>query len=273
MSQNTYNRGTNIITAPVSSLDWEPRNGILLLVGSLDGKIKVWNVESEKNIGEMFNSTHESIQDIHFNPLQSNICAASSFNNGEGRFITYDLSRLQVLQKFKLEQPNIILNFAFNHNATMMVAGCSDGNIRLFDMNSSVTIEKWTAHSQSVSGVMFSLDETCIYSVGVGENSIICWSAHSIGEVIRKYNYEGCVQGKPYPNFERTDISFDPDGKHFIVGSQGNHGVLYNVYSPDPLLYVGEHSQPVTTAHWHPVNNTCITGSMDGTVIVSELVL
>lgn len=54
------------------------------------------------------------------------------------------------------------------------------------------------------------------------------WSLHNIGKMMKQYDYEGYyTENGVAPR--KVDISFDENGKYFLIGSKNNTGLMYNV--------------------------------------------
>jgi len=254
--------------SPVTTLDWEPKSGKLLLCGDSDGRVKLWNASGDKIVGDIaMSSVYKRVVHVRCGPPASILFAVSSAseNTRQGGTLTlWDVNKLQSVNKMKFEPPTVLTSIAFNHNGSVFVATDQDGYVRLFDINRGKQISKWKAHQYGACGVTFSSDETSIYSVGLKEK-IKCWSAHSMGQLLKSYNYIGIDSG-----VLRSDISLDVDGHYFLVASHDNYGLLYHVDQSKPLQTVGSHGQPVVSVDWHPIHNTCITASLDHTVCMTH---
>jgi WD40 repeat protein len=77
---------------------------------------------------------------------------------------------------FELAQRSVTLDDAqgstvatcctFNHNGQLLVAGCSDGVVRIFDLRRSDCIDSWTAHQGEALAIQLTADFTACYSLG-----------------------------------------------------------------------------------------------------------
>ncbi len=144
-----------------------------------------------------------------------------------------------------------INSVAYNHNASKIATGGSDGMVRIYgndflriygnefvDTSSCSAIMGWNAHEGEVLSVQFSYDETCVYSLGSdgkvilqktiysnAQTQICKWSIHRIGEVVESYEYRSFLKGTN----RNVDLAFDSHGDYFIVGSKEKHALLYKV--------------------------------------------
>jgi WD40 repeat protein len=101
---------------------------------------------------------------------------------------------------------------------------------------------------------------------------VLQWSIHNVGKQLRQYEYDGLHADVSMPLIRKVDIAFDSDGKYFLLpGSKLTHAaLLYHVDQQKPLQTVGRHKQPVTCADWHPIENCCLTGSLDSTICLTS---
>jgi WD40 repeat protein len=54
----------------------------------------------------------------------------------------------------------------FNHNGQLLVTGCSDGVVRIFDLRRSECIDSWPAHQGEALGIQLTADFTACYTLG-----------------------------------------------------------------------------------------------------------
>eukprot|EP01122_Echinamoeba_exundans_P014203 TRINITY_DN6385_c0_g1_i1.p1 TRINITY_DN6385_c0_g1~~TRINITY_DN6385_c0_g1_i1.p1 ORF type:complete len:741 (+),score=104.64 TRINITY_DN6385_c0_g1_i1:160-2382(+) len=266
--QAAKNSATIYGSSEILSLEWETKTGKLLLCGTGDAKIKVWSVGGDRVIGDLqLPSGYARVRKIACNPVdQSFACAATSQSDPKtgGALFTWNLRTLQPINKIDLQ---ITVNcFAYNHNGTMMIAGCSDGTVRLLDMSNMTPIVVWKAHNEPVLNVNFSTDETTIYTLGA-DSQLLRWSVHSPGKVLKQYQYEGLPD-----KAQLADIAFEADGRYFIVPSKGQSAPIYHSEHLQPVQYAGKHGGAVTTCDWHPIDPLCvISGSTDGTLCMTGM--
>lgn len=78
--------------------------------------------------------------------------------------------------KFELAQRSLTLDGAqsptvatcctFNHNGQLLVTGCNDGIVRIFDLRRSDCIDSWTAHQGETLAIQLTADFTVCYTLG-----------------------------------------------------------------------------------------------------------
>lgn len=53
-----------------------------------------------------------------------------------------------------------------NHNGQLLIAGCSDGIVRTYDLRHAECVDQWHAHKDFILGLQLSVDHTACYSLG-----------------------------------------------------------------------------------------------------------
>ena len=91
--------------------------------------------------------------------------------NQEGVLGIFSLSKSKLEYEFPIIETNEIYNcMTLNHNGTILSIGTSNGNIKMFDMNSKSKIMEWNAHNNEITSICLSYDETSLFSVGKDGN-------------------------------------------------------------------------------------------------------
>eukprot|EP01124_Arcella_intermedia_P028103 TRINITY_DN5644_c0_g1_i1.p1 TRINITY_DN5644_c0_g1~~TRINITY_DN5644_c0_g1_i1.p1 ORF type:complete len:716 (-),score=191.18 TRINITY_DN5644_c0_g1_i1:19-1932(-) len=254
--------------AAVTTLDWDTKTGKLLICGSNDGRVKLWNTSGDKIVGDIpMSSRYRNIVHLKCGSPTSNYFAVSSASDNlkmGGTLTLWDINKHTNVNKMRFEPPTVVTSITFNHNGSLLVATDIDGFIRVFDVNKGKQISKWRAHKDGACGVAFCADETSIFSVGM-RDSIIQWSAHSPDKKLKTYQFNGI------PNHSlHCDISLNNAGKYLIVSSKENGGLLYDVDQSRPLQLVGTHQKSVVSVDWHPELQSCLTAALDNTLCITH---
>lgn len=59
-----------------------------------------------------------------------------------------------------------------NHNGQLLIAGCSDGTVRTYDLRHAECVDQWQAHKDSILELQLSADHTACYSLGA-DNKVL----------------------------------------------------------------------------------------------------
>jgi len=82
-------------------------------------------------------------------------------------FLTFTVSYTQrVLALDSAQSCTVATCCTFNHNGQLLVAGCSDGVVRIFDLRRSDCIDSWTAHQGETLAIQLTADFTACYTLG-----------------------------------------------------------------------------------------------------------
>jgi len=218
----------------------------------------------------------------------------TSFNDTsttrQGALSVWDLQTGQQKCELCLDPfPVCVHCLSYNHNGSLLVTGGADGMIRLFDSHNSDCLVGWHAHSSNVIDVIFSADETSIYSLG-GDGKLCVWDINKVSLKIAEfplhasstgfchYNNEkdlgsSCVDDVPYLKL----LSSDSEGEHIMTC--GENGLLIYKASPKTILEEVMHikcqsaDSQVLTLDWtsSPNCSTAMCATKKGTIYTSTL--
>lgn len=121
----------------VPALDWEIRTSKLLLLGTAQGGVRAWNVDSKRVMCDAAGDGSARIRAIRANPADGTFAVSSSrpFGQAGGQVAIWALRTFQPAQAVLLDAGCCVDGVAFNHNGKMLAAACTDGHVRLYDAN------------------------------------------------------------------------------------------------------------------------------------------
>ncbi|PKC63967.1 WD40 repeat-like protein [Rhizophagus irregularis] len=216
------NSNSNIL-----SLEWEARSDKLLLYGTDEQLIKVYNKESRSIIHEFkMDEQFPKVNQISCSPVESLFACSGSpksiddmCNRSEtGSLITLNLKTMTIQDTFMLKASSKspsslplmpIETIKFNHNAQMLVTGDKSGYIRIFDIRTLTPIMEWNISNSSKigSGVIcssqFSFDENSIYVVDES-GELSQWSSRKPGSVMSQSQLQGFPPAMPITSTNLT---------------------------------------------------------------------
>ncbi|KAI3747298.1 hypothetical protein L6452_09752 [Arctium lappa] len=156
--------------AEIMSLEWDCKSDRLLLIGTADGGIKAWNVDSKRVVCDL-NTTDAFPR--HGTGYIDKLGFAS--------LTVWNMRTWKAMTVLPLgKDPPAITSLCFNHNGKILAAAATDGMIHMFDsdMSAGLQITGWPAHDSAISSVLFGPDETSIFSLGT-DGKIFEWSLQS----------------------------------------------------------------------------------------------
>ncbi|XP_064631219.1 WD repeat-containing protein 91-like [Lineus longissimus] len=283
--------------SPLMCFEWASKMDRFLLLGNKTSKLRLFDIKEKKNLIEVTaDSAYPRISALAYSPSGTQFaCAASGRgrggNNGVetgprlGRMSLWDLKTMKMDREIPMSPNPVAINcMAFNHNGHLLIAGGVDGMIGLFDVQKSECISTWGAHIGEVYSVQFSPDEMSCYSMG-GDGKLIEWSIHKTGIKIADWAVHSGAAGpfvmqKPegYKQMQTPRgklFAFDAEGQHILTCAQtgGQMYALDRKLGAQKMMLLRGHKAPVVTCDWSTAIDcrTCLTGAMDGNVVVSTL--
>lgn len=298
--------------SPILCVDWVSPADSLVLIGCADSKIKMfdvnsqmclWDVNAEKNskkvvslscspTGSKFAYATSSSPNVGGSRLSAMV---SSWRPQEVRMNSGTLAVLDMKSSAKeamvlMEAGSPAVNCTtFNHNGSLLLAGGSDGIVRLFDISRQECLLSWTAcPNGQVYRAQFSTDETSAYTMG-SDGRFIQWSIHKTGKKTAEYSIHGDAHQPLYQWTETGShathtrevtkanlFALEAEGQHILTAG-AKQAVIYQLSLATSelkkALTISGHEGPITSVDWSGLMNysTCVTGSCDHTVRVTNL--
>lgn len=123
----------------IPALDWEMRTSKLLLLGTAQGGVRAWNVDSKRVMCDAAGDGASQIRAIRASPADATFAVSTfrppSFGQPGGQVAIWALRTFQPQHAVLLDPGCAVNGVAFNHNGKMLAAACRDGHVRLYDSN------------------------------------------------------------------------------------------------------------------------------------------
>ncbi len=227
----------------VNSVAFSP-DGKTLASGSEDNTIKLWNVESGKQIKSL--EGHASaVNSVVFSPDGKTLASGSGDT-------TIKLWNAETGQQIKSIE---VLNFtvksvAFSPDGKTL-ALCSDGNtfIRLWNVENGQQTNTLKGHTGSVESVVFSPDGKTLAS-GSYDHTVKLWNVES-GQMIK--SFEGHTE-------RILSVAFSPDGKTLASGSWDTKIKLWNIESGQEIESLKGNANQVYSVRFSPDGKILASG-------------
>lgn len=231
----------------VYSIAFSPSGGTLASGGS-DNAIRLWDVQTQEQIGALQGHTDE-VWSVAFSP-KGNILASASLDK------TVRLWDVQTQEQIGLLQGHTdkVLFIDFSPDGKLLASASMDTTICLWEVETQKQVGVLEGHDEAVLCVAFSPDERSLASTGWDSMEIL-WDVETQKQVVlisERLNDETVV--------------FSPDGKLLAIGAawDDDHIRLWDV---DKREEVGQLGEPVTLGHTN--SSFSIAFSPDGEVLAS----
>ena len=228
--------------AGVPSVSFSP-DGATLASGSLDGTVKLWNVEMETDIATPPGSRFTS-----FSPDGTTL--ASALGNG---IVLWNVVTERTIAT--LEEHTGLIAVSFSPDGTTLASGSKDGTVKLWNVATGQIIATLEGHADWATSVSFSPDGATLAS-GSGDGTVKLWNV-ATGQIIA--TLEGHTSWV-------TSVSFSPDGATVAFGSNNGTVKLWNVATGQAIATRSSHKDGVSSVSFSPNGTTLASGSYDKTV-------
>ncbi|XP_041823886.1 protein FAN isoform X2 [Melanotaenia boesemani] len=175
-------------------------------------------------------------------------CAANNMSS-------HKRSQFQLLAE--LEHDAGVNAVGLNPAGTLLVSGCKDGTISIWDTSSYETLQQVHCHSGTIHHSAFSPDSRHVLSVGADSSMKV--TDVQTGMVISSVK------------MEEEQRCFCWDGNSVLCGGQSGDLLLWDLLSNTVTKRIPAHSGPVTAMWMSELCNTLITGGEDRQIIFWKL--
>jgi len=275
----------------VRSVAFSP-DGKQVLSGSLDHTIKLWDVESGREIRTFLGHT-EWVNSVAFSPdgKQTLSCSGDQtiklwdVNTGkeirtflghtwevtsvafspDGKQVLsgardrtvklWDVNTGKEIRKYSNFTGDRFNSIAFNPDGRQIVFPTYNNKFLLFDINAEKEIKIFSGHTSEVSSVAFSHDGRQIIS-GSLDHTLKLWDTNSGSEIRTFSGHTGWV----------SSVSFSPDGKRILSGALDNTIKLWDVNTGKEIKTFTGHTDMVWSVKFSPDGKQVLSGSLDNTI-------
>ncbi|MBS1809642.1 MAG: hypothetical protein JST84_15890 [Acidobacteria bacterium] len=225
-------------------------DGKTLASSGWDGKIKLWDVQSGKELATFSGHTNE-VRSVAISRDGKTLASGSSDHTVK----LWDIQSRKELATFS-GHTNIVESVVFNAENKIIASSSWDHTIRLWDVQSGKELATLSGHTGPVYSVTFSGDGKLLAS-GSGDRTIKLWDVQSGKELTTfKIEHQDTV----------FSVAFSADGKMLASGSGDSTVKLWDVRDKRVKANLIGHHNSVASVIFSRDGKTLASSSWDGTI-------
>ena len=230
----------------VLSVSFSP-DGKTLASGSADNSIKLWDVQTGKEIATL-QGHDDFVSSVSFSP-DGKTLASASLDTTVRLWDVQTRKKIATLQGHQLDVHSV----DFSPDGKTLASGSADNSIKLWDVQTWKEIATLQRHDGWINDVSFSPDGKSLVSVG---SKMRLWDVETGKEITT-------IQGH---GTEVMSVSFSPDGKILAYESDNNTIKLWDVQTREKIATLQGHDDFVLSVSFSPDGKTLASGSHDNSV-------
>jgi len=234
-----------ILETPAVSVVFSPDNRILAS-GNLDGTIKLWDVETGKEIKTLQGHT-DVVLSVKFSP-DGKILASGGGDN------TIRLWNIEVGREYATLKGHsgFVYCVDFNSTGTILASASEDRTIKLWNAITNNEIKTLHGHDNSVVSIDFSPDDKILIS-GSDDTTVKLWSVLEGNEMMTLHGHTDIVYS----------VNFHPEGSIIASGSNDTTIKLWNITTGEEIKTLRGHSGFVSGVNFSPDGKILASSSYD----------
>jgi WD repeat-containing protein 61 len=228
-------------------------NGVDVASSSMDGKLKIWNIETgELKDGQSKTIGCGDLWQVKWQPSSSAIAYSSS-----GKIERVDIKDLEnPLSEFAGTSSAFITSLAFSADGKYIASGNKDGVISIFDVIGGNEVAYIAdAHNTPIRCLAFSYNNTILSGADDKSVNIFdCVTGKKLGSLV---GHSGLVSG----------ISCSPNGAHIATCSSDKTIKIWSTADKSCLNTLHHHTAPVVALEWSMLGDYLVSISHDQSII------
>ncbi|XP_014277435.1 WD repeat-containing protein 91 isoform X1 [Halyomorpha halys] len=265
-------------STPITALCWL-KSERFFLSGSLDGILRFHDAKDNKIIWELIPDGTSVLKDSKIVTLCCNhterhfACTALNEAKKEAKLLVYDIKTHKLEQAYSVGEggPDLTVNCAvFNHNGSLLIAGCSDGTVRILDIRNGDCLQKRLVHDGPIAGLDIAQDHNTFYTFGSDHK--LC--RHNLAQLNPEPVWTATLPSCSTQHGAQC-FSLHQNGKHVLIACGENGTNIYQITNCglQLMLHLRDHKSLLTACDWSTANQcaTCLSAASDGIIRISTI--
>ncbi|EKX42242.1 hypothetical protein GUITHDRAFT_111803 [Guillardia theta CCMP2712] len=231
------------------------KDGKLCAVSSLDGRIRIWNLE-ERAVQRSIDPGLVETWTVCFHPSGEMLASGTQ----TGKINVYQTHSKEDKPEATIKSDGrFILATAYSPCGRMIAAGSNDGVVSLFDTENGNLIRKLEAHSSAVRSIAWSPDSQTVLT-GSQDKSIM------IHDVSAKTN----AAMLPGHDSWVLSVAHNPSRPECISGGSDKKVRVWDLAQRQLSQIVEEHTDQVWAVDYNPSGTRFVSSGDDGALVVGQ---
>ena len=237
-------------TAFAQDISFSP-DGTVLVSGSDDGTVKLWDVATGTNIATLQGHTNW-VYSVAFSPDGATLASGS----WDHTIKLWDVATYENIATLQRPLENWSLPMSFSPDGAVLASGAAGGTVKLWDVATYENIATLQGHLEDwFIPVSFSPDGTTLAS-GSGDGIIKLWDVATYENIATLEGHTDTV----------WSVSFSPDGTTLASASDDNTVKLWDVATYENIATLEGHTDYVGSVSFSPDGATLASASDDGII-------
>jgi WD40 repeat protein len=216
-----FKSGAEIGSIPVAAVAFSP-DSQQLAASYRDGRVQVWSVKSNERV-RSFNPHKTWAPKIQFSP-DGRFILTCAF---DGAAVISKVKSGEKFRTFKIDPMSTCRSARFSRNGQFIAAGFVDGNVHVWNVQTSELVRILEGDNSEVIGLDFSLNGAEIMVTTV-ESRVSIWNIWP-GEKVRELQSPAEVSAGAQTGFEiLAGARYSPDGQYVITASEDHEAIIWN---------------------------------------------